>query len=373
MKVFVAVDSFKGSISSTECLDIASKTITNHEVSGIVISDGGEGFVEALENNLEMKRVGLSVIGANHVEIDTYYGFNESSKTALLEVAQPVGITRIPQSLLNPHQATSYGLGQQISDAIQRGARKIIIGLGGSSTNDGGIGMLMALGVRFYDGENNCLSYDNFNLALVERIDTGLIHTKLKDITFEVACDVTNPLLGSRGATYVFGPQKGVKENELADFDQAMAHYAHVVNEHVGFHSECKTGAGAAGGIGFALYAFTNVTYYSGLDFIAKNCDLKNTLKQYDLLITGEGRFDSQSLDGKVVYKLAEYAHEAGAKTIVMCGSVEDNHCCLDEHHIDVIMPIIDDVMKLDDAIKNGPQLFERTIKRIFRIIDLFF
>lgn len=373
MKVFVAIDSFKGSISSEECLNIASKTISNHDVSGIIISDGGEGFVEALENKLEMKRINVNVIGANQAEIGTYYGWNQKSATALLEVAQPVGITRIVRSELNPHTATSYGLGQQINDALNRGAQKIIIGLGGSSTNDGGIGMLMALGVRFYDKAGQCLTHDAFHLNEVERIDTELMNPALKDITFEVACDVTNPLLGDRGATYVFGPQKGIKENELAYFDEAMAHYANIVNEHVGFNSEAKAGAGAAGGIGFALYAFTNVTYYSGLDFIAKNCDLENTLKEYDLLITGEGRFDSQSLDGKVVYKLAKYAHDADAKTIVLCGSVEDDHCDLADHHIDAIVPIIDNVMELDDAIKNGPALLERTIKRVFNIVDLCF
>lgn len=255
--------------------------------------------------------------------------------------------------------------------ALNLGATEMIVGLGGSATVDGGVGMLQALGVDFFDAENNVLPILPIELEKIHKISTDRLDTRLKNVNITVACDVENPLLGPNGAVYIFGPQKGIPEQELKQYEQDMVHYQQIVSETAQTNCKNLPGAGAAGGIGFALYAFFNTSFSSGFQLLANKGNLREKMKWADIVITGEGQFDSQSLQGKVPIGLSRLAKEYQVPTIVFAGTVADQLVDLLEENILAVIPIAESPMSLEESIKKGPELLSRSVKRAFKLIEL--
>jgi len=371
MKILVVIDSFKGSMTSKEANETVKLALPKHEVETIPIADGGEGTVETLIELLKGEVITKSITGPNGSKMNGTFGWVENEKIAIIEVAEGAGITKIPTNTLNPKKHTSYGVGEQIISALDLGAKEIIIGLGGSATVDGGIGLLQALGVRFFDMNHKLLPLLPINLDAVAKIDKEKLDTRMKEIKITIASDVTNPLCGLDGATYIFGPQKGLQLNDLASFEEGMDKYKQVVNETTKTSKEMDLGAGAAGGIGFALFSFFNATFESGLSLIAQKGRLAEKIQQVDLVITGEGKFDIQSLRGKTTIGISRMAKEKNVPVIVFSGSIEGDITKLPEENVVAIIPIVDKPISLEEAIKKGPELLRNAVIRTFLLLDL--
>ena len=371
MKILAAIDSFKGSMESQTANEIVKQALPEHEVLMFPIADGGEGTVDALTAVLRGQKITELITGPNGKKIQGTFGWVEKERLAIIEVAEGAGITKVPADSLDPRLHTSYGVGEQIRSALDLGAQEIIIGLGGSATIDGGIGLLQALGVEFYDAEKQLLPMLPVKIGAVYNIQLEHMDPRLKEVKITVASDVTNPLCGPNGAVYVFGPQKGLMETELKSFDEEMARYQSVVNETTNSHYETASGAGAAGGIGFAMYSFLGASIENGLHLLAEKGNLADKLEQVDLVITGEGKFDTQSLSGKVPIGISRLAKEKNVPVILFCGSTEENIIELAEENIAAVIPIVDQPMTLEEAKKKGPELLSRAVKRSFCLMFL--
>ena len=320
MKVVIAIDSLKGSLSSMEAGTAIKDGILAAKPDAEVIvkplADGGEGTTDALIEGMNGERIDLTVTGPMHTPVDAYYGYLKDINTAVMEMASAAGITLVPDSEKNPLLATSYGVGEMINDAIQRGCRNFIIGIGGSVTNDGGIGMLKALGVRFLDENGEDAGEGGQALAKVARIDVSGMNPLLKECHIQVACDVNNPLCGENGSTYVYGPQKGVTEDMKKTLDEAMAHFARVTSETLENDYMNTPGAGAAGGLGYAFLAYTGAALTPGIELILDAVGLEEELSGADVVVTGEGRLDFQTAMGKAPVGVARLAKKYNAKVM---------------------------------------------------------
>lgn len=370
MKILSAIDSFKGSFTSKEANAIVQRALSQHEVDVFSIADGGEGTVEAFLDVLNGTLITETVTGPIGTAITASYGWIPKDKMAIIEVAESAGLTKVDIKR-GPRNHTSYGVGEQILSALDLGATELIIGLGGSATVDGGIGLLQALGIEFLDAKNNPLPILPIELESIRQISTTKLDTRLKNVKITVACDVKNPLLGPEGAVYTFGPQKGIPEQELQQYDQNMAHYQQLVNETT--HTTCEDlpGAGAAGGIGFALYAFLNTSFTSGFQLLADRGHLREKMKWADIVVTGEGKFDSQSLQGKVPIGVSRLAKEVQVPTIVFAGTVADQLVDLPEENILAVIPITESPISLEESISKGPELLSRSVQRVIKLVGL--
>jgi glycerate 2-kinase len=375
MKVVIAPDSFKGSVSSTEAATIIEHTIKRIdgkiETVAIPMADGGEGTVEAFLKILDGEKIEERVEDPLGREITAFYGWFEKEKTAVIETAAASGLPLLKEEELNPYLASTYGTGQLIKKALDKGAKKIIIGLGGSATVDAGTGCLQALGMKFFDKVGSELRACGGNLQNISSIDCSQLDGRLENTEIIVASDVNNPLLGPNGAVYVFGPQKGMKEEELAVFEKAMSHYADVVKQTAQKDERDSPGSGAAGGFGFSLKSFLSIQMISGFELIARFSRLEEHIKKADLAITGEGKFDSQSLHGKVPIGIARMAKKYYTPVVVFAGKIEGNLGSLESEGISLLYPIIDDVMTLQEAMKNGGELIKRSTYRLFKTLQL--
>ncbi|MFL2101439.1 glycerate kinase [Desemzia sp. FAM 23989] len=370
MKILSAIDSFKGSFTSKEANKVVQQALPQHRVETFSIADGGEGTVEAFLEVLGGTLITETITGPTGSPIKASYGWIAEDKTAIIEVAEGAGLTKVDIDR-NPRNYTSYGVGEQMLSALNLGAKELIIGLGGSATVDGGVGLLQSLGVKFFDAENNLLPMLPVDLEKIQKISTDKFDNRLSKIKITVACDVENPLLGPNGAVYIFGPQKGLRKQELQQQDQNMAHYQQLVNETTQTTCENFPGAGAAGGIGFALYAFLMTSFSSGFQLLADRGNLREKMKQADLVITGEGKFDSQSLQGKVPIGISRLAKEYQVPTIVFAGTVADKLVDLPEENILAVIPITESPISLEESIQKGPELLSRSVKRAFKLIEL--
>ncbi|MCR4782747.1 MAG: glycerate kinase [Lachnospiraceae bacterium] len=375
MRVVVAIDSFKGSMSSIEAGEAAKSGILrtgNHDVSVLPLADGGEGTTEALVNGLGGEIVKVSVTGPFFDKVNAHYGILADGNTAVIEMAEAAGITLVDRNSLDPWHATTFGLGELIIDALDRGCRNFIIGIGGSATCDVGIGMLEALGVKILDKEGNELSTDFESLGQAFDIDVSHMDIRISECHFQIACDVKNPLCGDKGAISVFGPQKGVKDNEKELMDGMVSHFASVVNESFNSHYDTLEGAGASGGLGFAFKSFfKNVELRPGIDIVLDAIQLDSYLKEADVVITGEGRLDGQTAMGKVPVGVAKLAKKYGCKVIAFAGAVTQDARDVNDEGIDAFFPIIrgvctlEDAMNRDNAIKN----MEDSVEQVFRLL----
>lgn len=366
MKVLSIIDSFKGTITSNELGIIISKVLRRKQIEAdyLPISDGGDGFLDAIEKAVATNRVMVRVLDPLGRQIETYYLYDDVNKIAYVELAKSSGINLLTKDELNPFRTSTYGLGQVINHIIDAGVKNIIVGIGGSATNDGGAGMLEAMGCLFYDNNNHLLTrLTGGNLDLVSRIDPLKLYQRTKDVQFMVLSDVTNPLLYENGATYVFSIQKGAKKEELQTLDTKMKKYAMVIEEHLQKKYYNATGAGAAGGVGFAFHSLLKAEFYSGIDYILDLVDFNNIIMDYDYIITGEGKIDSQSLDGKVVFGISQRAQ--GKKIILVCAINEIEQSELSKRNIYQIYSVVDKIATKEESMKYPKECFQRLCESI--------
>ena len=374
-KVVIAIDSLKGSMTSLEAGTAIQEAIhmVRKETEVVIkpLADGGEGTTEALIEGLHGERIEKIVTGPLKEPVMAVYGWIEESKTAIMEMASASGIVLLKEEERNPWEATTYGVGELIKDAVLRGAKKIILGIGGSATNDGGIGMLQALGYEFLNQEGNPVGQGAKVLSEIQTIRKKKDAISLECCQIEVACDVNNPLCGENGATYVFGPQKGVKMEERERIDKAMRHFADMTETFLGVDKREIKGAGAAGGLGFALVAYLQATLRSGIDLILEAVNLEEALQGADLLVTGEGRLDHQTAMGKAPIGVAKLAKKHGIQVIAFAGSVTKDAKICNEKGIDAYFPIVRGITTLEEAIKkeNAKENLKATAEQVFRLL----
>lgn len=375
MKVVIAIDSLKGSLSSMEAgMAIKDGILAAKPDAEVIVkplADGGEGTTDALIEGMNGERIDLTVTGPMHTPVDAYYGYLKDTNTAVMEMASAAGITLVPDSEKNPLLATSYGVGEMINDAIQRGCRNFIIGIGGSVTNDGGIGMLKALGVRFLDENGEDAGEGGQALAKIARIDVSGMNPLLKECHIQVACDVNNPLCGKNGSTYVYGPQKGVTEDMKKTLDEAMAHFARVTSETLENDYMNTPGAGAAGGLGYAFLAYTGAALTPGIELILDAVGLEEELFGADVVVTGEGRLDFQTAMGKAPVGVARLAKKYNAKVIAFAGSVTKEATACNKEGIDAFFPILRGVCTLAEAMDpvTARNNMTATVEQVFRLL----
>lgn len=373
MKVVAAIDSFKGSMTSMEAGNAVKKGILaakpDAEVVVNPLADGGEGTVDALIEGLGAKKIPVTVTGPLGEKVSCYYGFLEETKSAVMEMASAAGITLVTKK--DPLRASTYGVGEMIADALKRGCKNFMIGIGGSATNDGGIGMLKALGFEFFDEDGNDVGEGAAALAKIEVIQTENKNPLLSGAKFQIACDVKNPLCGKQGATYIFGPQKGVTEEQKEQVDEAMRHYADVTKESLDCDFADCEGAGAAGGLGYAFLSYLAGELIPGVELILQATGLEEKMKNADVVVTGEGRLDAQTVMGKAPVGVAALAKKYNAKVIAFAGSVAPEASVCNQAGIDAFFPIVRGVTTLEEAMKkeNAMENIAATAEQVFRLL----
>lgn len=375
MKVLVLIDSFKGSMSSMEAGIAAQTGILNvypdAEVLVRPLADGGEGTTDALIEGLGGSKVQLTVTGPMGVAVNACYGILADGTTAVMEMAQAAGITLVKEENRDPKTATTYGVGEMIRDAVGRGCRKFIIGIGGSATNDGGIGMLKALGVKFLTKDAEDVGEGVNALAKIHAVSLEHLMPELKECEFQIACDVNNPLCNRNGATYIYGKQKGIREEEMEVIDQNMQHYAAMTAKCLGNDFSESKGAGAAGGLGFAFISYLGGKLMSGIELILDVICFSEDAKEADIVITGEGRLDLQTAMGKAPVGVAKAAKKYGCKVIAFAGTVTEEAIACNDNGIDAFFPIIRGICTLEEAMDsaNAKANLSAMAEQVFRLL----
>ncbi len=373
MKVVIAIDSFKGSLSSIEAGRAAKRgihrAIPAAECSVRPLADGGEGTVAALVEGFGGELRSVEVMGPAGKPVTARYGLLPGH-IAVLEMAEAAGITLVSGDEKNPLYTTTFGVGKMILDAVRNGARELIVGIGGSATNDGGAGMLQALGWRLLDVDGNDLPRGGAALARLAKIvppDSGLLPP---DVRFRIACDVTNPLCGPTGASAVFGPQKGASPEMVSELDAALSNFAAITSQLTqSFHT--FPGAGAAGGLGFAFKSFLKAELVPGVDLILQAIGLEDSVRDADIVVTGEGRLDGQTVMGKAPIGVARLAKKYGKRVIGFCGCVGEGVEAVNDAGIDAYFPILRAVTSLDDAldVRNAAENLAAAAEQAFRLL----
>lgn len=379
MKVVVAMDSFKGSMCSIEAGNAVKKGIEKVCDARVVVkplADGGEGTTEALVEGSGGTFVTLEVTGALGNRLNVRYGILEDNRTAVMEMAEAAGIMLAGNEALNPLVATTYGVGEMILDAIKRGCREFIIGIGGSMTSEGGVGMLQALGVEILLQDGSLAAPGIQDLDRIASIDVQNMPEELKDCHFQIACDVKNPLCGENGAVYVFGAQKGIREEEKQLFDRKIAYFADKTKEYTGNDYRMEAGAGAAGGLGFAFLSyFPNVELKPGIDIVLEAIGLEQEVRDADFVITGEGLLDSQTAMGKAPVGVAKLAKKHGAMVLAFAGGVTKEAAICNTVGIDAFFPIVRGITTLEEAMQpvNAKENMALAVEQVFRLLKLLF
>ena len=375
MKVVIAIDSFKGSLSSLEAGEAAKRGILKSDPKAQVrvrpLADGGEGTVEALVQGMEGRICKVMVTGPLGNPIEAEYGI-VGGNTAVIEMSAAAGITLVPDKMRNPLYTTTYGVGEMIKDAIKKGCRRFLVGIGGSATNDGGIGMLQALGYGFLDQEGNEVPLGARGLERLAVIEKKKVLPELEDCEFRIACDVVNPLCGSQGSSAVYGPQKGADAEMIHKMDKWMEAYAELAGKSFPQADPKKPGTGAAGGLGFAFLTFTNSVLESGIQIILEETGLEEYVKEADVVVTGEGRLDGQTAMGKAPVGVAGLAKKYGKTVIAFAGSVTRDAVKCNEKGIDAFFPVIREISTLEEAMdpETAGQNLEDTAEQVFRLIS---
>ena len=377
MNITIAIDSFKGSLSSMEAGQAVAEGIRRVMPSAEIrirpLADGGEGTTEALTAGLGGELKSLTVTGPLGRPVTASYGLIRERKMAVLEMASAAGLTLISQEERNPLEATTYGIGEMIRDAIGEGCRHFLVGIGGSATNDGGTGMLSALGFQFLDSEGHPIPLGAKGLENLARISAENARPELSQCSFHIACDVTNPLCGENGCSAVYGPQKGADPEMIRQMDQWMERYGDLAARTFPAADKEAPGAGAAGGLGFAFLTFLNGSLESGVGMVLKEINLKDDIRDADLVITGEGRLDAQTVMGKAPIGVAHLAKEYGKPVIAFSGAVTREAGLCNQHGIDAFFPIMRGVVSLQEALDPGEARINAadTAEQVFRLIQL--
>ena len=375
MRVVVAIDSFKGSMSSLEAGEAISKGIRNAhkdaEVEIRPLADGGEGTVEALSIGMGGRLINVDVTGPAGKSVNAVYGIVDSSKTAIIEMSQAAGITLVSGDEKNPLYTTTFGVGELIKDAINKGCRHFVVGIGGSATNDCGIGMLQALGYEFLDKEGKQVGFGASGVRDIVSIRDENVIKELSECYFRVACDVNNPLCGDLGCSAIYGPQKGATKEMVADMDGWLKSYSKIVKEKYP-DADCEyPGTGAAGGLGYAFFNFTNSKMESGIQIVLDETRLEDYVKDADIVVTGEGRLDHQTVMGKAPVGVANIAKKYNKKVIAFSGSVTEDAGVCNEHGIDAFFPILRRIVTLEEAMQTdtAKKNLTDTAEQVFRLL----
>ena len=375
MRVVVAIDSFKGSMSSLEAGEAISNGIKkahkDAEVEIRPLADGGEGTVEALSIGMGGSLINVDVTGPAGKSVNAVYGIVDSSKTAIIEMSQAAGITLVSGDEKNPLYTTTFGVGELIKDAINKGCRHFVVGIGGSATNDCGIGMLQALGYEFLDKEGNQVGFGASGVRDIVSIRDENVIKELSECYFRVACDVNNPLCGNLGCSAIYGPQKGATKEMVADMDGWLKNYSKIVKEKYP-DADCEyPGTGAAGGLGYAFFNFTNSKLESGIKIVLDETKLEEYVKDADIVVTGEGRLDHQTVMGKAPVGVANIAKKYNKKVIAFSGSVTEDAGVCNEHGIDAFFPILRRIVTLEEAMQTdtAKQNLTDTAEQVFRLL----
>ena len=379
MKLVIAPDSFKESLDAEGVARAIAKgihsTLADVDIHCLPVADGGEGTTEALIAATSGQQHTAEVTGPLGQPLNAIWGVLGHQEgvplTAVVETAAASGLDKILPKQRDALTASTYGTGELILKALDQGARRIIMGLGGSATNDGGTGLLRALGAKFLDAAGNELAEGGAALADLDRIDLTGFDPRLAETEFLVACDVDNPLLGERGASAIFGPQKGATPEQVQQLDDALARLADISADLLGKDLRDRAGAGAAGGLGYALVQFLETRLAPGIDLVLEAVDFHKTLEGADLVITGEGRMDGQSLSGKTPVGVARWAKQHDLPVIALCGSIGEGAEGVHDVGIDALFSVVPGVCSLEEALANGAENLERTGAQIGRLLSL--
>lgn len=374
MKILIAPDSFKGSNSSLKVAEAIEEGVyrvfPEALVEKVPIGDGGEGTVDALVEANEGEIVSLQVEGPLGHPVDSFYGIVDEG-TAVIEMAAASGLDLLPVDQRDVLRASTYGTGQLIMHALEQGAEEIILAIGGSATNDGGTGMAAALGFRFLDAQGNELPRGGAALQKLASIDDSRVDPRVRKARFRVACDVNNPLLGERGASAVYGPQKGAGPQDVQTLDAALKQLAKIVELQFGQKVDESPGAGAAGGLGYGLLVFCDASLEKGIDIVLDAVDFNERLENKDMVITGEGKIDGQTAYGKVPIGIAYRAKQKGVPVLVIAGDIGDGIEAVYDKGIDAVMSTVNRAMSLEEAMGNGRALLIDGAERAMRMIRL--
>lgn len=372
MKFLFASDSFKGTLSSKRTAELlaqaASEIFPGCEYSSIEVADGGEGTTDAVLSAVNGEKIAVSVHGPLWEETSAYYG-KLDDRRAVMEMAAASGLPLVPSEQRDPRKTTSYGTGEMIADALGKGFRDISIAIGGSATNDGGIGCMRALGVRFLDENGQELSGCGADLAEIRSIDVSGLDPRVKECKFTVMCDVTNPLCGEKGATHTFGKQKGGTPEILEELEKGMCNYRDILKNQFGVNMDEVPGAGAAGGLGAALMVFLNGTLKSGIETVLDLVEFDRKLEGVSLVVTGEGSTDWQSVFGKVMQGVGVHCRKAGIPAVAVVGSMGKGAEDIFDYGIESILTTVNAVMPLDEALGRAEELYLQAARRMFRML----
>ncbi len=377
MKYVIAIDSLKGSLSSLEAGEAIRAGILranrDAQVQVRPLADGGEGTVQALTLGMGGTFTKVRVTGPLGEPVQAEYGILKDGETAVMDMSQAAGITLVPEEKRNPLHTTTFGVGEMIRDAIGRGCRRFIVGIGGSATNDGGIGMLQALGFAMKDKEGRDVPFGAEGLRVLSSIGNEGVVPELSSCTFRIACDVTNPLCGEKGSSAIFGPQKGADAAMIAQMDKWLSSYAMLAKKLFPETDAQREGTGAAGGLGFAFLTFTNAVLESGIRIVLDETHLEDYIKEADLVITGEGRLDAQTVMGKGPSGVASLAKRYGKPVIAFAGSVAEDAGVCNAHGIDAYFPILRRIVTLEEAMQpdNARRNLADTAEQAIRLFEL--
>ncbi|MHB0999712.1 MAG: glycerate kinase [Armatimonadota bacterium] len=371
MRVVIAPDSFKGSMTSIEAADAAAcgvlRAVPDAVLDIIPLADGGEGTVDAMVRATGGRFVHLQATGPLGNRIESFFGILGDGTTAVVEMAAASGLSLVPDDKRNPMLTTSFGTGELIRAALDSGCGRLILGIGGSATNDGGIGMAQALGGRFKDAECNEVGFGGGELARIRNIDLSALDQRLRNTDIIVACDVDNPLTGDQGASAVFGPQKGADTDMVKVLDSGLSNLADVIRRDIGIDVEHIPGAGAAGGMGAASVAFLGGTLKSGIDIVMDATHFADRIEGADLVITGEGRIDAQTIHGKAIRGVMRVAESKRVPVIAFAGGIENDGYGLSEFGSIALFSIINKPMQVQDAISNSRELLSKAVEQAMK------
>lgn len=372
MRFLFASDSFKGSLSSEKIIELLKESAENVfpgcETRGVPIADGGEGTVDAVIAVTKGEKRVIEVYGPLMEKVESSYGIFHGD-CAIIEMAAASGLPMVSPEKRNPLNTTTYGTGELIRDALDQGYKKISIAIGGSATNDGGMGAMRALGMRFLDAEGKELEGRGSDLAKVVDIDSTNLLSAVAKAEFTVMCDVNNPLTGPKGATYTFGKQKGGTPEILDELEMGMKNYAMVIQKKFGINVDSIAGAGAAGGLGAALCVFLNAEMKSGIETVLDLIDFDGLLEETDLVVTGEGRIDWQSAFGKVPSGIGQRCQAKGIPAVAVVGGMGNGAEKIYEFGVESIIPTINGAMEMEEALDRAEELYRGAAERLFRLI----
>ena len=373
--IVLAPDSFKESMTAKEVCEAMERGIrkANSQIRCIHVpmADGGEGTMQSLVDATGGRVYSKEVVGPLGNNVVAEYGILGNGEIGVIEMASASGIHLVDSEKRNPLITTTFGTGQLIKACLDKGVKKLLIGIGGSATNDGGAGFIQALGGRLLDENGDDLSYGGGALAKLHTIDLSNLDERLKYVSVEVACDVNNPLCGKEGASYVFGPQKGATREMIEILDQNLSHYAEVIKEQLGKDVISKAGAGAAGGLGAGLMAFLDIKLKSGIEMVIEYANLEEKVRDADMVWTGEGSIDFQTQYGKTPLGVAMIAKKYNKPVIALAGRVGNDIDVLYDKGIDAIFGIMRGVTSIEEALVKGPENVEKTSENIIRLLNI--